>query len=140
MAAPEIRKGPPGPDQLPQGAASDVNANIQAADQAVQTNAPEAPAPQETQPPSAPTAPQPPAAPPTFVGPQPPPKPGNEMESLLFGPMSSQVGVGHALGAPPEDVIGYLPMFARAATAPGAPPTLLAQLRVVLDAIDRQGR
>jgi len=98
--------------------------------------------PAETQPTEQPTSPfsvgQ--GSPPQFVSPRPAPQAQSENDQLLFGPVGAQVGANvSSLGPVPPDIVGYLPVLARAASQPGAPPALTALLRVLVDKIDQTG-
>lgn len=144
MADRKVRKGPASPEQLPQGAATQVNEALAAVPEA----APEAPveaAPSEA-PPEAPV----PAAAPSLIQAQPaiqapapatgsfrPKEARDETGAFLYsdGPGLRPRPL-HA--RPPDEVVAWLPALARAATQPGAPPTLRALLGVILEALERE--
>jgi len=111
-----VRKGAPGPEQLPQGAAQQVNEAM-----------PEIVLPEAA----------PPALPAPATGAFRPKEPADESGSFLFGD-GTGLRPRPARPRPPDEVIGWLPALARAATAPGAPASLRGLLRVVLDALDRE--
>ena len=119
---------------MPQGAAQQVNQALEAVPAA-------APAPPEQ------AAEQPPEGTPflgeaTLPGPQlatstdftPQPR-TDETGQLLFGQGGGLRPRGRRM-PPPEEVLGWLPALAQAATAPGAHPGLRALVQAVLDAVD----
>jgi len=112
---------------LPQGAAQQVN-------EATPDLAPQA-APEPAQEPVIQA--QPPNAPAPATGAFRPKEPADEAGSFLFGD-GTGLRPRPARPRPPDEVIGWLPALARAATAPGAPASLRGLLRVVLDALDRE--
>jgi hypothetical protein len=114
---PQVRKGT-GPDQLPQGAATDIN------------SAPQGTPPQD---------PQIAAAQPAFAEAQPLPPPDNftprtEDENILFGPGS---GLGVSIIAanpnpPPRNVQDWMPTLMEASRHPDAPEQLRTLVTLLL--------
>jgi hypothetical protein len=122
------RQGPPGPDQLPKGAAKEINQNF--ADANAQQGDKVLPKEQ----PTVPAEPGPVQLANPETGPVTPP---GEDDAMLFGP--SNQPLSHILtGAtptgqlsPPANVWDWLPALQESAKVPGAPP----ETQLLLDAI-----
>ena len=117
MAEVPIEQGPPSPDQLPKGAAKDLNAGQALAQQAQAQNPP-----LKIQPPN------PADHGPVPVGPD---------DSALFGPPSqAEAGrTGPAVmpsQAPPPNMAQILPTLVAVAKQPDAPPQIKALLSILM--------
>lgn len=118
-----VKKGPPSPEQLPQGGATEVNAGLDIAEELSEgQDALEVPGPPEGV-----TLQEPPDA----------GGPADEDEEILFGPTSrptEAVTVGMRPSRrlpPPDDIMEWLPDLVDASRHPSAP----RQLRILVELI-----